>query len=629
MEESRPSKRSKRGKRNKRKRKKEESWLWTKTCTCLFLCLSLLLLLFSGSFKSSSNDSLFYSCKTPAKKALRKDPRRQGGIGPFPYFFTGKIVPKGKIPYHTAKKKLNGLSHKISLESHGSEYGGWMCDASAFTSDTIIYDVGLGEDTSWDEGIIKKYDLQVWGYDPTPKSKAHVDARFPTRSGILRLPTRAKFHYVPEGLSTSKGVKTFTKPKNPNHVSMRAGNVKGLGATIDVNVNTLENWMKSNGHTRIDVLKLDIEGSEYDVLEDFIQRDYFPFDQLLVEWHFRWDSIPTARHKNVLKGLKSKRWVEVHSKNNGQETVFLRKPVSPTNKEEDLAHIEINIPPSQPLMTVAKDMAKRLPQNVVVIQVLNAGYVEMTLSWICNMQQFPGVIDRTLFIATDQTAYESLLRFDDSLHVVLYPHATPINMHYGEFEYYNLMLFRTKMITKLLKNGISLFLTESDAVWLKDPIDYVLDYKGDQPNSLPDMVTMSDKKDHHILQGGFQLLRSTKPTIKIWTTLSQKFQSIMKRFRPGQHLDEKGNEQLMLTGLTSKAKKKGSLNIQYTPFKHFLPGHWWYDNKKLAQKYKTPYIILNNWISGNKNKKARAKKFGHWFLFESDDRYYCLIPRNE
>ena len=73
-----------------------------------------------------------------------------------------------------------------------------MCDASAFTSDTIIYDVGLGEDTSWDEGIIKKYDLQVWGYDPTPKAKAHVDARFPTRSGILRLPTRAKFHYVPE-----------------------------------------------------------------------------------------------------------------------------------------------------------------------------------------------------------------------------------------------------------------------------------------------------------------------------------------------------------------------------------------------------------------------------------------------
>ena len=31
------------------------------------------------------------------------------------------------------------------------------------------------------------------------------------------------------------------------------------------------------------ILQMDIEGSEYDVLEDWIDRDYFPMDQLLVE----------------------------------------------------------------------------------------------------------------------------------------------------------------------------------------------------------------------------------------------------------------------------------------------------------------------------------------------------------
>ena len=206
-------------------------------------------------------------------KIAADDPQRKGSVGSFPDSFSTKMIPIGN-------KLVQQKTSAFKLEHHGTEYGGWTCDVSTFTSNTIVYDVGLGEDTSWDEGLIQKYNLQIFGFDPTPKSALHVDQTFPART---------HFHYLKEGLSTRKETKTFTKPKNANHVSMRAGDVKGLGATIDVKVNTIENWMKANGHTHIDVLKIDIEGSEYDVLEDFIQRDYFPFDQLLVEWHFRWD----------------------------------------------------------------------------------------------------------------------------------------------------------------------------------------------------------------------------------------------------------------------------------------------------------------------------------------------------
>ena len=68
------------------------------------------------------------------------------------------------------------------------------------------------------------------------------------------------FHFTPEGLAIEKKNITFTQPKNPNHVSMRQGNHNDGGGTIEVTVNTLENWMQKFGHTHLDVLKLDIEG---------------------------------------------------------------------------------------------------------------------------------------------------------------------------------------------------------------------------------------------------------------------------------------------------------------------------------------------------------------------------------
>jgi hypothetical protein len=130
-------------------------------------------------------------------KIAADDPQRKGSIGSFPDSFSTKMIPMGN--------KLVQQTSAFKLEHHGTEYGGWTCDVSTFTSNTIVYDVGLGEDTSWDEGLIQKYNLQIFGFDPTPKSALHVDQTFPART---------HFHYLKEGLSTRKETKTFTKPKN-------------------------------------------------------------------------------------------------------------------------------------------------------------------------------------------------------------------------------------------------------------------------------------------------------------------------------------------------------------------------------------------------------------------------------
>eukprot|EP01084_Bolivina_argentea_P276634 472051_1 len=73
---------------------------------------------------------------------------------------------------------------------------------------------------------------------------------------------------------------------------------------ISAKVNTLQNWMKRFNHNYIDILKMDIEGSEYDVLEQLIKDNILPFTQLLVEFHHRfYDGIYQQKHQFVTNEL--------------------------------------------------------------------------------------------------------------------------------------------------------------------------------------------------------------------------------------------------------------------------------------------------------------------------------------
>jgi hypothetical protein len=125
--------------------------------------------------------------------------------------------------------------------------------------------------------------------------------------------------------------------------------------------------------------------------------------------------------------------------------------------------------------------------GVVVLQFLNEGYLKMTLSWICNVRKY-GTDKRTLFITTDDAAHRGLLDFDPSLHVILLPFTAPRIMSYGQVAYWKLMAWRSDQIYVLLLAGISVFLTESDAVWFGDASKWIpKHYQGF------DFLTINDK----------------------------------------------------------------------------------------------------------------------------------------
>lgn len=228
--------------------------------------------------------------------------------------------------------------HKKSLVYMGTKATntGWYVDTICLKDkeSLLVYGVGAGEDISWDTGLVDKFGATVFMFDPTEKSIKYT-------APILEKYAASKpnkLSHTPEGLSDKPGTLTFNMPANPNHVSMRQSDLAAadMKRTVTVTVNSLSAWMKERQHTYLDILKIDIEGSEYNVLENLLESDFVPFTQLLVEYHNRFLT-DKSRHKRLLQSLKEAGFHELWSENGGQEVGYL--------KLADLAYCQDGVSP--------------------------------------------------------------------------------------------------------------------------------------------------------------------------------------------------------------------------------------------------------------------------------------------
>ena len=78
------------------------------------------------------------------------------------------------------------------------------------------------------------------------------------------------------------------------------------------------------GHKRIDLLKMDIEGAEYEVLEGLLDSPVLP-DQLLVEFHHRFVENGLDRTYDIIDRLRSAGYRIFAISEIGREISFLRQ----------------------------------------------------------------------------------------------------------------------------------------------------------------------------------------------------------------------------------------------------------------------------------------------------------------
>lgn len=89
----------------------------------------------------------------------------------------------------------------------------------------------------------------------------------------LRL-LKIKFHRF--GLWDNNETIKFYAQKNKEHISNSAVNLQKTDSYSEADVKSIDSIMEELGHTQVDLLKLDIEGAEYKVLDSILNLKLYP-----------------------------------------------------------------------------------------------------------------------------------------------------------------------------------------------------------------------------------------------------------------------------------------------------------------------------------------------------------------
>lgn len=166
-------------------------------------------------------------------------------------------------------------SHPANTTPYGTGPGRYEIYDERMPATPIIYSAGVGSEISFDLAIISKLDAVVHAFDPTYQA-----ARFVHEQNV---PAQFKYHRV--ALSDRDGTAEFRSLKKPS-TSYFAGSLLPSGDRPDIHVQTrsLASVMSELGHSHIDVLKLDIEGAEYSIIDHILDR-HLKVYQIVLEFH--------------------------------------------------------------------------------------------------------------------------------------------------------------------------------------------------------------------------------------------------------------------------------------------------------------------------------------------------------
>lgn len=81
--------------------------------------------------------------------------------------------------------------------------------------------------------------------------------------------------------------------------------------------------MKMLGHNQIDILKMDIEGAEYEVIQ-YLVENKVSINQILIEFHHRFDNIGVEKTKAAIKALAILGYKIFDVSASGEEFSFIR-----------------------------------------------------------------------------------------------------------------------------------------------------------------------------------------------------------------------------------------------------------------------------------------------------------------
>ncbi|CAI5477206.1 unnamed protein product [Closterium sp. Yama58-4] len=224
-----------------------------------------------------------------------------------PRDFTGLDDPQLHLVVHDTCKleKLGGRKN--------DGYGAWTLCTNHLRPGGIVYSFGIGGDVSFDNEMVNR-GYKVFGFDPTV-TLDHVSNLFKNNH---ERDQPSAFQFCQVGIGAVDGIITFFSPKNPHLKSKTAVKHEELSKRYESRgmpapVMRLPTFMCTNGHGFIDVLKIDVEGVEFDICDEWLRMDTpLPVGQVLLEFHDRLLKDGKLRKKACLEVMAREGFTEVY-----------------------------------------------------------------------------------------------------------------------------------------------------------------------------------------------------------------------------------------------------------------------------------------------------------------------------
>jgi FkbM family methyltransferase len=168
--------------------------------------------------------------------------------------------------------------------------------------DSVVIDAGCASDPDFSKYLMARHRVTAWGVDPTLKHSESL--------ALLEQETHGKFKYLPVAVAACPGSLTFHESLDNLSGSLLGDHTNILNDRIhsyEVQAVDLRGLLARTNLNTVDLLKLDLEGAEYELLTQVSSNDLSPFRQIFVEFHHhcldRYNSADTLRIVQRLKAF--------------------------------------------------------------------------------------------------------------------------------------------------------------------------------------------------------------------------------------------------------------------------------------------------------------------------------------
>lgn len=172
----------------------------------------------------------------------------------------------------------------------------WHIRPDLLNADSIVVSAGVGNDISFEKELVDYVGCRLLLMDPSPTS---------LRTMSLASNQRPQIEFQAVALAGRDGTIELQAPLHAAEGSYwlgPSGQNQSSSAT-QFPSRSLSSLARERGWSRIDLLKIDIEASEYEVVEDLVHSG-MQVGQLCIEFHHFMQGVPLTRTLRALEALR-------------------------------------------------------------------------------------------------------------------------------------------------------------------------------------------------------------------------------------------------------------------------------------------------------------------------------------